>query len=303
MHDIVTLGEVLVRLAIPSPARFETARHLDLQIGGAEANVAAACAARPDGGVDLGAAGQPLGRAHPASCGTRGRLRVCPHDHVAKRVGVYRVRRGAASRARPLRPAAIRRLRADARRGRLGAGAPRAAGAPHRDHAGARRVGPRPRRAGLREASTDVVRHHRFPHWPPRRRARSSNGLAAGALPSSGRARRAHLFGLRTRPARRSRRWRAWRPRRRSACSRARRARRCSTAAASFGRGCVPPCNGRSDRCGRCVRGRIPLATLSGRDPQEAVDAGTVVAALCSTQSSRSSPRTPTRCRRPDVRR
>ena len=44
MHDIVTLGEVLVRLAIPSPARFETARHLDLQIGGAEANVAAACA-------------------------------------------------------------------------------------------------------------------------------------------------------------------------------------------------------------------------------------------------------------------
>jgi 2-dehydro-3-deoxygluconokinase len=44
VHDIVTLGEVLVRLAIPSPARFETARQLDLQIGGAEANVAAACA-------------------------------------------------------------------------------------------------------------------------------------------------------------------------------------------------------------------------------------------------------------------
>jgi len=44
MHDLVTLGEVLLRLAIPSPARFETARQLDLQIGGAEANVAAACA-------------------------------------------------------------------------------------------------------------------------------------------------------------------------------------------------------------------------------------------------------------------
>src|SRR5215813_11964182 len=44
MHDIVTLGEVLMRLAIPSPARFETARQLDLQIGGAEANVAAAAA-------------------------------------------------------------------------------------------------------------------------------------------------------------------------------------------------------------------------------------------------------------------
>ncbi len=44
MHDLVSLGEVLLRLAVPSPARFETARRLDVQIGGAEANVAAACA-------------------------------------------------------------------------------------------------------------------------------------------------------------------------------------------------------------------------------------------------------------------
>jgi 2-dehydro-3-deoxygluconokinase len=44
MHDLVTLGEVLVRLSLPSPARFETARQLDVQIGGAEANVAAAAA-------------------------------------------------------------------------------------------------------------------------------------------------------------------------------------------------------------------------------------------------------------------
>jgi 2-dehydro-3-deoxygluconokinase len=44
VHDLVTLGEVLLRLAIPSPARFETARQLDVQIGGAEANVAAAMA-------------------------------------------------------------------------------------------------------------------------------------------------------------------------------------------------------------------------------------------------------------------
>ncbi len=43
-HDLVTLGEVLLRLSIPSPARFETARQLDIQVGGAEANVAAACA-------------------------------------------------------------------------------------------------------------------------------------------------------------------------------------------------------------------------------------------------------------------
>lgn len=44
MHDLVTVGEVLLRLAVPSPARFETARTLDVQFGGAEANVAAACA-------------------------------------------------------------------------------------------------------------------------------------------------------------------------------------------------------------------------------------------------------------------
>lgn len=44
MHDLVALGEVLLRLSVPSPARFETARELDLQLGGAEANVAAACA-------------------------------------------------------------------------------------------------------------------------------------------------------------------------------------------------------------------------------------------------------------------
>lgn len=44
MHDLVTLGEVLLRLSIPSPGRVETARQLDVQIGGAEANVAAAAA-------------------------------------------------------------------------------------------------------------------------------------------------------------------------------------------------------------------------------------------------------------------
>ena len=44
MHDLVTLGEVMLRLAVPSPGRLETARQLDVQVGGAEANVAAACA-------------------------------------------------------------------------------------------------------------------------------------------------------------------------------------------------------------------------------------------------------------------
>jgi 2-dehydro-3-deoxygluconokinase len=44
VHDIVGIGEVLLRLSIPSPARFETGRQLDVQIGGAEGNVVAACA-------------------------------------------------------------------------------------------------------------------------------------------------------------------------------------------------------------------------------------------------------------------
>jgi 2-dehydro-3-deoxygluconokinase len=43
-YDLVTLGEVLLRLAVPAPGRIETARQLDVQIGGAEGNVAAACA-------------------------------------------------------------------------------------------------------------------------------------------------------------------------------------------------------------------------------------------------------------------
>ncbi len=44
MHDLVAIGEVMLRLSIPSPGRIETVRQLDVQIGGAEANVAAACA-------------------------------------------------------------------------------------------------------------------------------------------------------------------------------------------------------------------------------------------------------------------
>ena len=44
MHDLVAIGEAMLRLSIPAPARIETVRQLDVQIGGAEANVAAACA-------------------------------------------------------------------------------------------------------------------------------------------------------------------------------------------------------------------------------------------------------------------
>jgi len=43
-HDLVGIGEVMLRLAAPPPQRLEQAGALDVQIGGAEANVAAACA-------------------------------------------------------------------------------------------------------------------------------------------------------------------------------------------------------------------------------------------------------------------
>jgi len=43
-HDLVGLGEVMLRLAAPAPQRLGQAVSLDVQIGGAEANVAAACA-------------------------------------------------------------------------------------------------------------------------------------------------------------------------------------------------------------------------------------------------------------------
>jgi len=43
-HDLVALGEVMLRLAAPPPHRLEQTGSLEVQIGGAEANVAAGCA-------------------------------------------------------------------------------------------------------------------------------------------------------------------------------------------------------------------------------------------------------------------
>ena len=43
-HDLVGLGEVMLRLAAQPPQRLDQATSLDVQIGGTEANVAAACA-------------------------------------------------------------------------------------------------------------------------------------------------------------------------------------------------------------------------------------------------------------------
>ncbi len=43
-HDLVGLGEVMLRLSAAPPQRLEQANSLDVRFGGAEANVAAACA-------------------------------------------------------------------------------------------------------------------------------------------------------------------------------------------------------------------------------------------------------------------
>ena len=100
MHDLVTIGEALLRLAIPSPARFETTRVLDVQIGGAEANVAAACArlglrtawisALPDNPWGDRVRRELIG--HGVDCGYVKRL---PHT----RLGLYFLEYGVAPRA------------------------------------------------------------------------------------------------------------------------------------------------------------------------------------------------------------
>src|SRR3972149_3878573 len=99
MPALVTLGEVMLRLSVPSPARFETARQLDVLIGGAEANVAAACAR-----LGLRAAWVSALPANP--WGERIRRELAGHGvdcaHVrmteGARVGVYFLEHGVAPR-------------------------------------------------------------------------------------------------------------------------------------------------------------------------------------------------------------
>ena len=99
MHDLVTLGEVMLRLSVASPARFETARQLDVLLGGAEANVAAACAR-----LGLRAAWVSALPANP--WGERIRRELAGHGvdcaHVrmtaGARVGVYFLEHGVAPR-------------------------------------------------------------------------------------------------------------------------------------------------------------------------------------------------------------
>ena len=99
MHDLVTLGEVLLRLSVPSPARFETARQLDVQIGGAEANVAAACARLGLSTAWISALpanewGERVRRELTGHGGDCGQVRILP----GTRMGVYFLEYGAAPR-------------------------------------------------------------------------------------------------------------------------------------------------------------------------------------------------------------
>ena len=99
MHDLVGVGEVLLRLAIPSPGRFETVRELDVQLGGAEANVAAAAAR-------LGLRTAWVSALPDNSWGTRARRELGGHgvdcgfvvEKAQARMGVYFVEYGAAPR-------------------------------------------------------------------------------------------------------------------------------------------------------------------------------------------------------------
>ena len=99
MHDLVGLGEVLLRLSIPSPARFETVRQLDVQLGGAEANVMAA-------GARLGLRTAWISAVPDNAWGLRVRRELAGHGvdcgHVVSkagaRMGVYFVEHGAPPR-------------------------------------------------------------------------------------------------------------------------------------------------------------------------------------------------------------
>jgi len=114
MHDLVAIGEVMLRLSIPSPARIETVRQLDVQIGGAEANVAAACAR-------LGLRAAWISAVPDNPWGERIRRELtghgvdCAHVRVidATRVGVYFLEFGTAPR--PIRVLYDRRDSAFAR--------------------------------------------------------------------------------------------------------------------------------------------------------------------------------------------
>src|SRR5207245_2860635 len=190
MHDLVTLGEVLLRLSIPSPGRFETARQLDVQVGGAEANVAAACAR-----LGLKVAWISALPANPWGERTRRELVGhgvdCAHVRMTEgaRIGVYFLEYGV-----PPRPVRVLYDRRDSAFARLTEG--EVDWEPVRRARLVHLTGITP---ALGEGARGLVRRamRAAPTPPPasRRRGRSSPSPA--------------------RPSSRSRRWRGWRPGRR----------------------------------------------------------------------------------------
>jgi 2-dehydro-3-deoxygluconokinase len=103
MHDLVALGEVLLRLAIPAPGRVETVRQLDVQIGGAEANVAAACAR-------LGLAAAWISALPDSAWGERARRELTAHGVDCRCVVMPGARLGAYFLEYGVRPRPVRVL-------------------------------------------------------------------------------------------------------------------------------------------------------------------------------------------------
>src|SRR5881396_2929151 len=216
MHDLVTLGEVLLRLAIPSPGRFETARQLDVQIGGAEANVAAACAR-------LGLKVAWISALPANQWGERIRRDLvghgvdCAHVRMTEhaRVGLYFLEYGVPPR--PVRVLYDRRDSAFARltegdvdweavrRARLVhlTGITPALGDGPRSPCGARSA----RRRHFRSTSTTARASGRR----PRRGGSWTRCCPRSAISSSARRKHGRFSTSRAPPSRRSRRWRGWR--------------------------------------------------------------------------------------------
>lgn len=98
-HDVVGIGEAMIRLSTPAGHRLEDATHLDVHVGGAEANVAVAVAR-------MGYRSAWLTRLPTNALGHRAAADVRRHgvdvDHVVwaddERIGVYFVETGAAPR-------------------------------------------------------------------------------------------------------------------------------------------------------------------------------------------------------------
>src|SRR6516165_1681251 len=100
LHEVITFGEVMVRLSPPNFARLEQAQSLDVRVGGAELNTAVGLArlGRSSAWVSR-LTNNPLGRL----IANRAREAGVSTDHVVwteeDRVGVYFLEFGAAPRA------------------------------------------------------------------------------------------------------------------------------------------------------------------------------------------------------------